>query len=243
MVSHWLMKTEPETFGIDDLARVKVEPWTGVRNYMARNLMRDRMAVGDEVLFYHSSCEPPGVAGLARVVRTGVVDATQFDPKSPYFDADSKADEPRWICVDVEFVRKLPRLVALGELRAHPGLGGMMLLQRGARLSVQPVGPEHYAIIVGLADAPAPVPADDAKAKAKARKAPAKTTPPAKNQAAAAKAKATGAGAKAKGAGAKAKAAGAKAKAPSPKPKAAAPKPKAKAKAPAPTAKPAKPRR
>jgi predicted RNA-binding protein with PUA-like domain len=156
MVSHWLMKTEPDTFGIDDLERVKVEPWTGVRNYMARNLMRDRMQVGDEVLFYHSSCEPPGVAGLARVVRTGVVDATQFDPSSKYYDPDSKADEPRWICVDVEFVRRLPRFVPLPELRAHPGLASMMLLQRGARLSVQPVSPEHHRIIVELASRPAP---------------------------------------------------------------------------------------
>jgi predicted RNA-binding protein with PUA-like domain len=167
MVSHWLMKTEPETFGIDDLERVKIEPWTGVRNYMARNLMRDRMQVGDEVLFYHSSCEPPGVAGLARVVRTGVVDATQFDPSSKYHDPDAKPDQPRWICVDVEFVRRLPRFVPLAELRAHPGLASMMLLQRGARPSVQPVSAEHHAIIVGLADQPAPPEAATTKAKAK----------------------------------------------------------------------------
>ena len=152
MVSHWLMKTEPDTFSIDDLARVKVEPWTGVRNYMARNLMRDRMQVGDEVLFYHSSCEPPGVAGLARVVRTGVVDATQFDPQSKYHDADSPPDAPRWICVDVEYVRHAPRFVPLAELRAHPGLAGMVLLQRGARLSVQPVSAAHYEIIRALAE-------------------------------------------------------------------------------------------
>ena len=146
MVRHWLMKTEPDAFSIDDLARVKVEPWTGVRNYMARNLMRDQMQVGDEVLFYHSSCEPPGVAGLARVARTGVVDTTQFDATSKYHDPDSKADGPRWICVDVEFVRKLPRLIALAELRAHPGLEGMVLLQRGSRLSVQPVTAEQHAL-------------------------------------------------------------------------------------------------
>jgi predicted RNA-binding protein with PUA-like domain len=187
MVSHWLMKTEPEAFSIDDLERVKVEPWTGVRNYMARNLMRDRMQVGDEVLFYHSSCEPPGVAGYARVVRTGVVDATQFDPESKYYDPDSKADAPRWICVDVEYVRRAPRFVPLAELRAHPGLASMMLLQRGARLSVQPVSPAHHAIIVALADRAGPAPgAAPARASAratstvkpaKAKARPAKATP------------------------------------------------------------------
>ena len=158
MVSHWLMKTEPESFGIDDLERVKIEAWTGVRNYMARNLMRDGMQVGDPVLFYHSSCEPPGVAGLARVVRTQVVDATQFDPTSKYYDPDSKPDAPRWICVDVELVRRLPRFVALDELRGQPGLDGMLLLQRGSRLSVQPVSAGHYALIVDLANGPAPEP-------------------------------------------------------------------------------------
>ena len=156
MVRHWLMKSEPDAFGIDDLVRVKVEPWTGVRNYMARNYMRDQMQVGDLVLFYHSNAKPPGVAGLATVARTGVVDATQFDPASQYHDPDSRPDEPRWICVDVELVRKLPRLVPLDELRAHPGLGGMVLLQKGSRLSVQPVSPEHYALVVALADGAAP---------------------------------------------------------------------------------------
>jgi predicted RNA-binding protein with PUA-like domain len=144
------MKTEPETFSIDDLARVKVEPWTGVRNYMARNIMRDRMQVGDAVLFYHSSCEPPGVAGLARVVRTGVVDETQFDPDSKYYDPGAKRDDPRWICVDVGFVKKLP-LIPLATLRAQKPLAKMMLLQRGMRLSVQPVSPKEYELITGLA--------------------------------------------------------------------------------------------
>lgn len=149
-MQHWLMKTEPETFSIDDLERVKVEPWTGVRNFMARNLMRDRMQVGDAVLFYHSSCEPPGVAGLAKVVRTGVVDETQFDPDSKYFDPTAKREEPRWICVDVEFVKKLP-LLPLATLRAQKGLAKMVLLQRGQRLSVQPVSPKEYALITELA--------------------------------------------------------------------------------------------
>ena len=157
MKRYWLMKTEPETFSIDDLARVKVEPWTGVRSYQARNLMRDEMQVDDDVLFYHSSCEPPGVAGLARVKRTGVVDETQFDPASKYYDPDSKRDAPRWICVDVEFVQKLP-LVPLATLRADPKLADMPLLRRGMRLSVQPVTKPQYDHIVKKLAAPKKVP-------------------------------------------------------------------------------------
>jgi predicted RNA-binding protein with PUA-like domain len=154
--AHWLMKTEPETFSIDDLARVKVEPWTGVRNYQARNLMRDQMQVGDRVLFYHSNAEPSGVAGLATIHRTGVVDETQFDPASPYHDPASRRDEPRWICVDVAFEHKLPRLIPLAELREVPALADMVLLRKGSRLSVQPVTPAEYALIVKLATKPAP---------------------------------------------------------------------------------------
>lgn len=154
---YWLMKTEPDTFSIDDLERVRIEPWTGVRNYTARNSMRDDMQVGDGVLFYHSSCEPPGVAGLARVARTGVVDATQFEPSSPYFDPGAKREEPRWICVDVAFERRLPRFVSLAELRAAPQLEGMLLFQRGMRLSVQPVGEAHFSAIVAMAERAAPV--------------------------------------------------------------------------------------
>jgi predicted RNA-binding protein with PUA-like domain len=178
-MKHWLMKTEPDGFGIDDLERVKVEPWTGVRNYMARNLMRDQMQVGDRVLFYHSSADPSGVAGLATIVRTGVVDATQFEPTSKYYDPDSPSGEPRWICVDVEFVEKLPRLVALGELRAEPALDGMMLLQKGSRLSVQPVSEAHYDVIVAIARQPAPEESPKRKAKP-APKAKAKPAPKAK---------------------------------------------------------------
>ena len=147
----WLMKTEPETFSIDDLARVKIEPWTGVRNFQARNLMRDQMNVGDDVLFYHSSCEPPGIAGLARVARTGVVDETQFDPESKYFDPTADRADPRWICVDVEFVAKLPALIPLATLRATKGLEDMALLRRGMRLSVQPVTAAEQKIIVKMA--------------------------------------------------------------------------------------------
>lgn len=169
------MKSEPDAFGIDDLVRVKVEPWTGVRNYQARNFMRDQMKVGDRVLFYHSNATPPGVAGLARVARTGVVDDTQFEPSSPYYDPGSDRAAPRWICVDVELERKLPRLVALDELRANPALDGMLVLARGMRLSVQPVTAAHFAAVVAMADG-APVDATAAarpKAKPKAASKPA----------------------------------------------------------------------
>ena len=155
MPQYWLMKTEPATFSIDDLERVKVEPWTGVRSMFARFHMRN-MNVGDEVLFYHSSTEPPGVAGLARVVRTRVIDETQFDPKSPYYDPKATREKPIWDCVDVEFVKRLPRYVQLAEIRLQPALEDMPLLQRGMRLSVQPVTEAQYRRIVEMADEPAP---------------------------------------------------------------------------------------
>lgn len=143
------MKSEPDQFGISDLQRVKVEPWTGVRNYMARNHMR-AMSVGDGVLFHHSNAKPPGVAGLARVVKTGVVDATQFDPDSKYYDAKAKRDAPTWDCVEVEYVETFPHFVSLDELRAEPALAGMLVLARGQRLSVQPVTKPHYDRVVKL---------------------------------------------------------------------------------------------
>ena len=163
MPQYWLMKTEPETFSFDDLERVRVEPWTGVRSMFARFHMRN-MNVGDEVLFYHSSCEPPGVAGLARIVRTKVIDETQFDPASKYFDEKATREKPIWDCVDVEVVARLPRFVALHEIRALPELAGMPLLQRGMRLSVQPVTEPQYRRIVALADEP-PIPPPDKPAK------------------------------------------------------------------------------
>lgn len=149
MTKHWLMKSEPDSFGITDLARVKVEPWTGVRNYMARNHMR-QMAVGDLVLFHHSSCDPPGVAGLARVVRTHVVDETQFDPASKYHDPKATREKPIWDCVEVEYMETLPTYVELSVMRADPALADMLLLRRGMRLSVQPVSAKEYARIVKL---------------------------------------------------------------------------------------------
>jgi predicted RNA-binding protein with PUA-like domain len=152
---HWLMKSEPEEFSIDDLERVRVEPWSGVRNYMARAHMR-KMRVGDEVLFHHSSVDPPGVAGLARVVRTNVLDEKQFDRKSPYHDPKATRERPIWDCVDVEFVAKLPYFVSMDRLRAEPACAGMLVLKRGMRLSVQPVTPEEYAAVVALGSTPPP---------------------------------------------------------------------------------------
>ena len=140
MISYWLMKSEPDEFSIDDLvrARGKTTPWFGVRNYQARNYMRDAMRPGDGVLFYHSSCAVPGIAGLAAVASAPYPDETQFDPKSPYFDPKSRREEPRWMLVDVKLVRKT-LLLPLDELRGQAALGDMVILRRGNRLSVTPV--------------------------------------------------------------------------------------------------------
>ena len=173
---YWLMKTEPETFSFDDLERVRLEPWTGVRSMFARFHMRN-MTPGDEVLFYHSSCEPPGVAGLARITRTKLVDETQFDPQSKYFDEKATREKPIWDCAEVEFVTRLPRFVSLGEIRAEPSLADMPLLKKGMRLSVQPVTEEQYRRIVAMADEPAPPePPPKPKAPKKSNKARAKRT-------------------------------------------------------------------
>jgi predicted RNA-binding protein with PUA-like domain len=149
---HWLMKSEPGTFSADDLARApdQTTPWDGVRNYQARNLLRDELRPGDEVLFYHSSADPTGVAALARVVRAGYPEPAQFDPRSKYFDPGADPAEPRWYCVDVRLVRKLPRVVTLAELKAAPTTRDMMVCRKGARLSVQPVSPEEFRAVVEL---------------------------------------------------------------------------------------------
>ncbi len=145
MTQYWLMKSEPDECSIDDAlaAPQATVPWTGVRNYQARNFMRDTMRIGDGVLFYHSSCPEPGIAGLARVASTPHTDLTQFDPASPYFDAASKPDAPRWQLVDVQALRKT-RLIGLPELRAEPALADMLLLKRGNRLSITPVSAAHW---------------------------------------------------------------------------------------------------
>jgi predicted RNA-binding protein with PUA-like domain len=145
---YWLMKSEPDSFSIDDLQRVTVEPWSGVRSHFARAYMR-QMSVGDGVLFYHSSTEPPGVAGLALVERANVIDETQFDPNSQYFDERATRDKPIWDCVDVRFIEKFPYYVALPRIRADRALADMVLLKPG-RLSVQPVEDPAYHHIVEL---------------------------------------------------------------------------------------------
>lgn len=137
---YWLMKSEPDEFSIDDLQRVGQEPWSGVRNYQARNFMRDDMKPGDGVLFYHSNATPPGVAGIARVAGKAYPDPTQFDPESDYYDPKSTPDNPRWLLVDIAFDRKFKRLIALDEIKQHAEkLGDFALLRRGNRLSVMPV--------------------------------------------------------------------------------------------------------
>ena len=147
---YWLMKTEPEVFGIDDLQEVASEPWDGVRNYQARNYMRDDMRVGDSVLFYHSSTKPVGVAGVARVCREAYPDYTAWDKDSAYYDAKSDPENPRWYMVDVEFVEKFPSFVSLKALKDSPGLKNMMVIRRGMRLSIQPVTAAEFRIVVKL---------------------------------------------------------------------------------------------
>lgn len=145
---YWLMKSEPEEASIDDLAHAGQLPWTGVRNYQARNFMRDAMRIGDGVLFYHSSCAEPGIAGLAEVASVAYPDATQFDPRSPYFDPKAKPDAPRWLHVDVRFVAKTP-LLSLSALRQEPALAEMRILQKGNRLSITPVSANEWQWITG----------------------------------------------------------------------------------------------
>ena len=147
----WLMKSEPAECSIDDalVALAQTVLWTGVRNYQARNFMRDAMQVGDGVLFYHSSCPQPGIAGLARVASGVRADPTQFDPASPYFDPKSSPDKPRWLLLDVQALRKT-RLIALAQLRQQPALAQMPLLQRGNRLSITPVAPGEWAAVERL---------------------------------------------------------------------------------------------
>lgn len=153
-MNHWLMKSEPATFGIDDLAArpQRSEPWDGVRNYQARNMLRDQMEVGDGILFYHSNCATPGVVGIAEVASPPRPDPTAFDPEARYFDPKSQPDRPRWYLVDVRYVRHLQRTIALAELKAFaPGaLDGLPLLRRGNRLSIMPVTPEQWRFILGL---------------------------------------------------------------------------------------------
>ena len=153
MSRRWLFKSEPSSYSIDDLERDGRTEWTGVRNFQARNLMRE-MRLGDLGFFYHSSVAPPGIAGVCRVVAEAHPDATQFDRGSEYYDRTSKRESPKWWCVDVAFERRLPRLIPIDELRAEPDLAYLPLLRRGQRLSVQPVGEAEWEIILALATPP-----------------------------------------------------------------------------------------
>ncbi len=150
---YWLMKSEPEVFSIADLAKAKVTGWEGVRNFLARNYMRDLMKAGELVLFYHSNGDPTGVAGLARVHGEPIPDPTQFQKKSEYYDATSPKDDPRWMMRQLEFVERFKSVLELSVLKADPKLKGMPLLQKGQRLSVQEVSPVHFAHVLALAKA------------------------------------------------------------------------------------------
>ncbi len=149
-MKYWLMKSEPEAFSIDDLKAVGQEPWDGVRNYEARNFMRDQMRPGDQVLFYHSNAKPPGIVGIAEVASDSYPDPTQYDEESKYFDPKATDEKPRWYLVDLQYVAHLPRQVTLQEIRDNEALEDIMLVKR-SRLSVIPVTPEDFEEIVRMA--------------------------------------------------------------------------------------------
>lgn len=151
-MNFWLMKSEPSVYSIDDLEKEKTTFWDGVRNYQARNFMRDQMKKGDQVLFYHSNTEPPGVVGIAEVAKEGYPDPTQFDKKSKYFDAKSKKEKPTWILVDIKFVKKFKEILSLESLKKVKGLEEMLLLKKGQRLSVQPVSAKEWKVVTGLSE-------------------------------------------------------------------------------------------
>jgi predicted RNA-binding protein with PUA-like domain len=151
-MKYWLVKSEPEVFSIDDLAKSKNKTtyWDGVRNYQARNYMRDEMKIGDQVIFYHSNSEPPGAAGICEVVKEGYPDFTAFDPEDPHYDPKSKKDNPAWMMVDVKLVKKFSSFVSIDDMRSNGKLQKMQLLQRGNRLSVMPVTKEEFGEIVKM---------------------------------------------------------------------------------------------
>lgn len=152
---YWLLKSEPDVFSFEDLKKRarKTEPWNGVRNFQARNYMRDDMSVGDLGFFYHSSCAEPGVAGVVRISREAYPDPTQFDPRSEYFDKTAKQEDPRWLMVDVSWHADLKHLVPLAQLREDPDLEGLLILRRGNRLSITPVEEQHFKKICKLGGA------------------------------------------------------------------------------------------
>lgn len=148
MTQYWLMKSEPDVYSIDDLEKQGTTPWEGIRNYQARNFMRDDMKIGDKVLFYHSNAKPPGIAGLAEVCKLAYPDYFAFDPKSKYYDPKSTEDSPRWMMVDVKFVKKFNTLLSLNEIKENEHLQDMMVIKRGSRLSIQKVTEKDYTYIV-----------------------------------------------------------------------------------------------
>jgi predicted RNA-binding protein with PUA-like domain len=150
-MKHWLIKSEPETFSIDDLAKVKGEPWSGVRNYQARNFMWKEMRIGDLALFYHSNAKPPGIVGVAKVASEPYPDPTQWDPGSEYFDPKSSEDNPRWWLVDFAFEKKFAEMIPLEKLRGIKALADMVILQKGTRLSITPVATNHFNAVMKLA--------------------------------------------------------------------------------------------
>ncbi len=146
-MKYWLMKSEPDAYSIEDLERDGQEPWDGIRNYQARNLIRDEMSIGDLALFYHSNAKPPGVVGLMKVASEPEPDELAFDPKSKYFDPKSDPEEPRWLQRQMEFVHRFDQMLSLQDMKDDPELEGMLVLRRGQRLSIQPVEPEHFHYI------------------------------------------------------------------------------------------------
>jgi predicted RNA-binding protein with PUA-like domain len=151
-MNYWLMKSEPDTFGINDLSNKpnQTEPWDGVRNYQARNMMRDDMKLGDQVFFYHSNCEEPGIVGIMEIVKEGYPDFFAFDPDDKHFDPKSDPENPRWMMVDVKYVRTLSRNITLKELKLHQKLTELALVRRGNRLSIMPVSKDQWEFILSL---------------------------------------------------------------------------------------------
>lgn len=149
-MSYWLIKSEPDAYSIDDLKHDRRERWDGIRNYQSRNFMRDDMRIGDEILFYHSSCKEPGVVGIAKVASKPYPDPSQFDPGSKYYDPTSDDQEPRWILVDIAFVRKMKRTITLTDIKSQQALEDMILVRRGNRLSIMPVSGKHWNAILSL---------------------------------------------------------------------------------------------
>jgi len=152
MIHYWLMKSEPQEFSIDDLMQApkQITAWEGVRNYQARNFMRDSMHASDLVYFYHSNCDLPGIVGIAKIVRESYADPSQFDAKSAYFDAKSNPQQPRWFCVNVQFVEKFPKVISLSALKNNIQLQDFALIRKGNRLSVLPVSQQHWNLILSL---------------------------------------------------------------------------------------------